>query len=445
MATKTYSHNGAILLTGTGSASGTWNFTISDIPSGATINSVNLTFSTKVTYGNNPGNYYVFWGTTTTSTYRIWNRSGSSSNASPYTVDITSRITGNQTVDITFQKTARDDNASVSVEYYDISVVIDYTVPYTKCEPPTNVKVDPDTCAPDGIVTLSWSGAKAGTSNPIRGYHIYRASSETGSYSILCEVTTTETYGSTTVRGPSTNGSSYYYKIVTLGTADGYDSTRSTAYNELTCSYTSPGDPTNVKISRCFSNGENVKLSWTASKEGVNNRIVKYKIQYFDTADNVNFTSTTHYQDASSITNSLDVPPPEAGYYRTYVILAEGTISGTSSNAVKAPTRVHLISDVEFTDETLTSGETRVKAVHMSELQALANRMKMCYKVTPSASVFTDIVAGKTGLDGWSDHVSEIRNAVDNLGVGHSDWISIASNKPSAAVIRQLRDVLLSV
>ena len=101
----------------------------------------------------------------------------------------------------------------------DQTLTITYN-PTTAVSAPTSVSLSSSTAAPGAGVTLSWSGAKAGTNNAISGYHIYRRNTlVTTSYTYLTAVTTTATSGSCTVTAPTVKGGKYTYAVYTLGAA----------------------------------------------------------------------------------------------------------------------------------------------------------------------------------------------------------------------------------
>lgn len=93
-----------------------------------------------------------------------------------------------------------------------------------------------------------------------------------------------------------------------------------------------------------------------------------------------------------------------------------------------------------YTDPVLAAGQTRIKAVHMLELQSNINEQRAYNNLT--AYAFTDIQAGYTSLAGWTSHVSEMRAAIDEITTEHEAWIAITENRPTAAVIEQLRRVV---
>lgn len=214
-----------------------------------------------------------------------------------------------------------------------ITLTINYEYNTTACSPPTSVSVNKTNVAPGASVTLSWSGAKAGTSNAITGYHIYRRKTQTGGgYEHAYSLDTTSTSGSITVTAPGAMGKQYEYQVYTIGAA------------------------------------------------------------------------------------------------------------GLNSGPSPACTLTTAVSD--FTDPTLTSKKTPIKAIHMTELQQRVNGLRNYYGL--SAYTFTPIVAGQTSLGAWNTHVRQIREAFDALGISHAAWIDVSVNCPTAAVMKQLRDIVMA-
>jgi hypothetical protein len=107
-----------------------------------------------------------------------------------------------------------------------------------------------------------------------------------------------------------------------------------------------------------------------------------------------------------------------------------------------------------WTDASLVAGTTPIKATHMTELQAAINNVRAYYGL--AAYAFTSITAGVTGLAGWTGHVQELRTAIEQVAalvngwdtanatndITLPTWIAISENKPAAAVIQQLRNVI---
>lgn len=107
--------------------------------------------------------------------------------------------------------------------------IITYTLAYTSCGAPTSVSVGTSIQKPGGTVTLSWSGATAGTNNAIKGYKIYytsAASSTAPTTSSTCIDLSSNTSTSYSFSVPSnaTRGNYYTFKVLTIGTVSGYNS-----------------------------------------------------------------------------------------------------------------------------------------------------------------------------------------------------------------------------
>lgn len=211
-----------------------------------------------------------------------------------------------------------------------------YTITHmTSCKPPKYVEASESAVSPNKEVTLSWREASAGTNNAISKYEIYRVTSASGSYEYIGEVNTSSTSGQAKVKAPSTNGSSYYYKIKTIGSVSGYDSDLSSAYATLTCSYSAPSTPQNVTIGGATiayaKAGNTVLLSWNAASDGTNNPVAGYVVY----RDGVEYGSTGG--------TSMSVPANDtAGSYHTYKVYTKGAYStSASSEAV----RVYTYSD----------------------------------------------------------------------------------------------------
>lgn len=201
---------------------------------------------------------------------------------------------------------------------------------YTACSAPTTVSISATNVAPGASVTLSWSGAGAGTNNAITGYQIYRATSSGGTYSLLTTVTSTATSGSTTVSAPTSSGSSYYYKVLTAGTKSGYNSGQSSAYGTLTCTYTAPTAPT-VTIDGGTSayalSGATVTLAWSGAAAGTNNAITGYNI----------YQDGTLYVEglASTVTSRAVAVHSTAGGSHSYTVVAVGAYSNSASSSAR--------------------------------------------------------------------------------------------------------------
>lgn len=208
--------------------------------------------------------------------------------------------------------------------------------------------------------------------------------------------------------------------------------------------YTACGAPTSCSVNNTLAIG-NVTLSWSGATAGYGNAVTGYEVQRCESTNGSNWGSWSHL--TTTTASSLSVAPPAtAGNYYKYRVRTLGAAGSSfysgwkeSSNTLR---RGHAALD-GFTDPVLVSGATYIKAVHMQELQNRVATLRSFYGL--GAYKFTSIVAGQTSLAGWTAHVTEIRKAIDEIGVQHEAWLPINENKPRAAVIVQLRQVILSM
>ena len=218
--------------------------------------------------------------------------------------------------------------------------------------------------------------------------------------------------------------------------------------NFLYVDYATPcGPPSNVKIAKSKSYGEYVKLSWDAGEDGSDNPIIAYEIARKEMyASPVQMGPLEIYQTVDASTTEIDVPPPETvnnvHYYRVRSIADAGPEFDSAYATTTGLQRVRP-ELIAYTDTVLTAGQTRIKAVHMTQLQQNINTLRVAYGFT--AYSFTAIKAGYTSLGGWLDHITEMRAAIDGMGRDHEAWIVITENRPSAAVMEQLRRVVAAL
>lgn len=121
----------------------------------------------------------------------------------------------------------------------------------TACTAPTSVMVSTQAPYPHQTVTISWSGAKAGTNNPITGYRVYQAASSGGTYKQIASIDRTATSGSTTVNAPESG--SLYFKVVTVG--EFISSSQSAAAGSFTVDRSGTSDftmPDEITIGEAF-------------------------------------------------------------------------------------------------------------------------------------------------------------------------------------------------
>lgn len=218
-----------------------------------------------------------------------------------------------------------------TVIYSSISLTITYTEPYSSCTPPSTVSTPTDV-APSTGYTLSWSGAGASANNAITGYQVYRSTSAASGYAALgSKVVTTATSGSMTVTSHATNGTSYYYKVATIGTVAGYDSAQSSAYATMKTSVTDPTAPTSVSTPTNVAPSSTHDLTWSGAGAGTNNAISTYEI-HRSTDGGATYTLLTT-DSASPL--AVTAPTTNGGIY-TYKVKTVGARSSSGLSSVYA-------------------------------------------------------------------------------------------------------------
>ena len=217
---------------------------------------------------------------------------------------------------------------------YDSSMSVSYTTltcSFDAVCAPTSVSLSATNAAPGAELTLSWSGASGGDNNSIAGYQVYRSTSAEGSYSLLSSVTTTATSGSTTVTAPTENNASYYYKVLTVGTLDGYNSDLSSVYARLTCTFSTPSAPSTVTIaggaSTYASPGSKVTLAWSGATAGANNPITGYTVY----RDGVVYASNL----AKTVSSLEVIAHATAGNAYSYTVVTLGKQSNSAPSLAR--------------------------------------------------------------------------------------------------------------
>lgn len=128
---------------------------------------------------------------------------------------------------------------------------ITYTENYSACGAPTSVSSNISIQKPGATVSISWSGATAGTNNAIAGYTVYynAGSAPTTSSSSVNVNASPYTF---TIPSGATRGATYYFKVLTRGSVSGYNSGLSSAQtttkvNSLPNAPTVSVSPTRIK------------------------------------------------------------------------------------------------------------------------------------------------------------------------------------------------------
>ncbi len=306
--------------------------------------------------------------------------------------------------------------------------------------PPTVFTASPATYT-GGEITLSWSGAAAGR-NPIARYEIQYATSTNGTswgaWNALNSVSSSAYSGSTkTTTVNATKGGYTRYQIRCVDTG---------------------GLVTAYKVSN------NVKTSEAPAAPVISLPIAgkttyNPKPRLLITVSSLSNTIVANGYTASGTGNL--VANRRVVLQRTANLTGAGaqSVSVTANDALgsasPAVTRAITYARPTFTDATLVQNQTAIRAAHINELRTMVNNVRAYYGL-PAKAWAESVTGGYTRLSGWKAHVLEIRTAIDdvvNLVNGWDTastthritlpaWIAIPENKPTVAVMNQLREAL---
>lgn len=186
--------------------------------------------------------------------------------------------------------------------YYKVKTIGNYTgmdsdlssayatldAPVSAVTAPTSVAVSPVNVAPGGQSTLSWSGATAGTNNPVAKYEVHMSTTSASSgFNLLQEVTGKT---SLTVVGNATANGKHYYKVKSVGTYSAFSSGLSSAVATLTSLVTAVTSPSTVTVNpTSAAPGGAATLSWQGHSAGSNNAIKHFEVWRSPTSSSSGF------------------------------------------------------------------------------------------------------------------------------------------------------------
>lgn len=308
-----------------------------------------------------------------------------------------------------------------------VVLTINYNPPYTKCSAPTSLSLSADNIAPGAASRLSWSGAGAGTGMTISSYNVYRSTSAGGSYTYIGN--TSNTY--LDVAAPTTNGASYYYKVVTVGSVAGWNSDMSGASAGLTCVFSEPSAPTAVAVNTGLVNpGGAATLSWSGAVAGTNNGITGYDVYRATSA------AGTYAKIGSATGTSLAITASSTqGATYFYKVLTKGTYSNSGQSSAYAslkantqpgkPTFVFPATGAE-THSLAPAIRVTVPAEPDSQLQTLEIKLN----AGSWASLGNILAAGET-----KTYVLAVTDGTHTIAVRAKDSMGLTSAETSISIV----------
>ena len=213
----------------------------------------------------------------------------------------------------------------------------------TQVSAPTAISFSP-TANFTNSLTVSWSGAAAGTSNPITGYYLvpqFSTDNSTWTVGDTVQINSSATSGSYTFDTSGWNNGIYvYFKMRTLGTTQVNGTNQSGLFSSSTIRKQNITEPTPPSISLSAAAGtinESVTVSWGAGAAGTNNPIVGYSLKIMACSTyNGTYTTADEIEYGSSV-RSATISLPDyttRGYYVKFCI---GVIGGATYTTTYSP------------------------------------------------------------------------------------------------------------
>lgn len=305
------------------------------------------------------------------------------------------------------------------------------------------------------VVTLTWSGAAPGTS-AIKQYVIQRATSTDGTnwsaYEALTIVISGLTSGTYTANASQIAGTFTRYRISVTDTLDAVSAYVVIGMVKKNSPPTAPTIVCPVAGASSFNTTPRFLIITGVEPDG-QLQMVEVKIDasaWINSVDNPERFSTGGYLGNGVKT----VFQPEALAVGSHSITIRCLDSDTESASPEV-TRAFTVLPMPF--ETITANETHVKAAHIQTLHTAVNMTRSYYNLSP-ATWSEEIAAGKTAVKNWPVHITELRKAIEPVitvinsfdsssvfDVPPITWSPIGTGRPKAAVMNQLRELLLSL
>lgn len=325
----------------------------------------------------------------------------------------------------------------------------------TACKGPEWCVLDQYYTAGEGV-KITWGAGTPGQNNPIIRYDIWCKEYDANDNGVGDWFTVPRINANALeeiVYPPDTPGNYHYYWIHTVGqnASNDADDYEGCYVDRGLTRVTLCKGPSWCRLSKTESASESVTLSWGAGTPGVENPIAYYavwKALCDPDGDYPEDDLWEHVGETSPSERSMQVVSPNTpGRHYLFSVWSVGENYWNndvsewrdSENLLR---RTHEAFGA-WTDPVLIQNETIIKAIHMTEMQERVNTLLSFYG--KSTASFTPVVSGQTSLAGWTQHIMQIRNAIDSMNSTHDAWISIPENKPTVAVMNQIRNIISSL
>jgi hypothetical protein len=191
---------------------------------------------------------------------------------------------------------------------------------------PTSITASPTPYSTEDI-TLSWSGASAGTGT-IKGYQIAsRTSTDNATWSAWTVLTTTTSASASGTYTPAVSRTNGVYTQFGIWTIDSFDIYSAEGIsNSILCTISACTAPTSVTVAATIVEGTTT-LSWSGAAGGSGNAIVGYDVQYADGEPGGTWGAWSTYTTLTTTATSASLsvsPPSTRGHYRRFRLRTKG-------------------------------------------------------------------------------------------------------------------------
>lgn len=304
-------------------------------------------------------------------------------------------------------------------------------------------------------VTLTWSGAVAGTS-AIKQAVIQQATSADGAswsaYTALVTLTTSATSGSYTPAVSTVPGMSTRYRLSltdTLSAVSGY------ALSNTIRKASPPTAPVilSPKAGDVTYGTQPRFLITTGARLGSDTQKVCVRIGTAEWEDSV--ANPDRFSSAGQLANGVPTvfssPALSSGSY-TIAFRCIDSVSGAIG-----PEVVRAFTVLPSPFEAIAANVSKVKAAHIQEQRMALNTIRAYYSLS-AVKWAEEVAAGKTQVKNWPFHVLELRrsleqvidviNGFDATGtnkIAAPLWLPMETGRPKASVMLQLQEAILSL
>lgn len=243
-----------------------------------------------------------------------------------------------------------------------LSIAVNYELNTSSVTAPTSVTIANSVVDKGGTTTLSWSGASAGTGNPIDGY-VIQYSDDGGAWTTFVSGITSS-WSSYTVPASSVQNVTRRYRVGTMNTISSYSTAYSTAYGTVRSKvdvgaiiYSTPSADTRIALNP----GSGGTITWAAATNA--NR---YYYTIYDSSGNVVQAETYQTGVTYVIPASFFNAAGRTLYLRVRGYNTTDGVTGVSTDSKRYVTNTPPVMNASNTLTTVTIAGTSITAVNDS-------------------------------------------------------------------------------